>query len=174
MYVRVCYKDGLGKSRELMRRAKDRKHARQLRKELVKQVDSANRGEQTTDVGTDKTSFAKIAERYEAIKLIPAKYVGDTEIAGLRSLRTPKSYLKRLVEHFRNARILSITYSQVDEYGLKRLKEGGTIASANHELALLRYYQFLDCAIGRYLGRETPAFEYQLWRPSLTAACWCM
>lgn len=64
--------------------------------------------------------------------------MGDTKIAGLRSLRTPKGYLKRLVDHFGNARIRSITYSQVDEYMLKRLKEGVKIASVNRELALLR------------------------------------
>lgn len=109
-----------------------------MRKDLVKQIDSANSGEQVTDIATDKTTFAKVAERYEEVRLIPAQYVVDTKIAGLRSLRTSKAYLKRLVDHFGNARIRSITYSQVDEYRLKRLKEDVKIASVNRELALLR------------------------------------
>ena len=41
LYVRVAYTDQLGQRRELMRRARDKKHARQLQKELVKQLDSA-------------------------------------------------------------------------------------------------------------------------------------
>ena len=41
LYVRVAYTDSLGKRRELMRRAKDKKHDRELKKQLVKQLDSA-------------------------------------------------------------------------------------------------------------------------------------
>ena len=37
LYVRVQWTDSLGRRRELMRRARDKKHARELRKELVKQ-----------------------------------------------------------------------------------------------------------------------------------------
>ena len=40
LYVRVSYTDNLGKRRELMRRAQDRKHARELQKQLVKQLAS--------------------------------------------------------------------------------------------------------------------------------------
>jgi hypothetical protein len=36
LYVRIQYTDSLGKRRELIRRATDRQHARQLKKELVK------------------------------------------------------------------------------------------------------------------------------------------
>ena len=41
LYVRISYNDQLGKRRELMRRAKDKKHDRELKKQLVKQLDSA-------------------------------------------------------------------------------------------------------------------------------------
>lgn len=138
LYVRIQYTDQLGKRRELMRRAQDRKHARQLQKELVKQLDSAEQGNQRPDVDARKITFAKVAAAYEAVKLIPAQYVGDKKIAGLRSLKPPKIYLKRLVEHFGAARIHSITYSAVDAYRLQRLQTGLSIASVNRELALLR------------------------------------
>src|SRR5262245_33376598 len=115
LYVRINYTDGLGKRRELMRRAQDRKHARELKKPLVKELDSAEPGNQRAALDAQKLTFAKVADRYEATKLVPAVYVGDRKVCGLRSLKTQKSYLKRLVEHFGAARIRSITCSQVDE-----------------------------------------------------------
>src|SRR5262245_25559 len=42
LYVRIQWTDNLGRRRELMRRAQDKKHARELKKELVKQLDSAD------------------------------------------------------------------------------------------------------------------------------------
>jgi len=137
LYVRINYTDQLGKRRELMRRALDRKHARELQKELSNQLASAAT-DQRPEVDTTKITFAKVASAYEAIKLIPAQYVGYKKVAGLRSLKAPKIYFKRLVEHFGAARIHSITYSAVDSYRLKRLSEGLSIASVNRELALLR------------------------------------
>ena len=64
----MSYTDSLGKRRELMRRAEDRKHARQLRKDLVKQLDSP---EGRTEIDTQRITFAKVAERYEEVRLIP-------------------------------------------------------------------------------------------------------
>jgi len=137
LYVRVSYIDSLGKRRELMRRADDRKHARQLQKDLVKQLDSPG-GNQRAELDAEKVTFREVAERYKDQKLIEAVYVGDRKVAGLRSVKSPKTYLKRLLEHFGAAKIRTITHSQVDEYRLKRLSDGMTIASANRELALLR------------------------------------
>lgn len=138
LYVRVQYTDNLGKRRELKRRAKDRTHARQLQKELTKQLDSAEQGNQRAELDAAKITFAKVAASYEAAKLIPAQYVGDIKVTGLRSVRTPKGYLKRVVEHFGNARIRSITYNQIDQYRLSLLAEKLTIASVNRVLSLLR------------------------------------
>lgn len=137
LYVRVSYTDNLGKRRELMRRAQDRKHARQLQKDLVKQLDSAE-GNQRAELDAQKLTFAKVDNRYEATRLIPAQYVNDRKVAGLRSLSGPKSYLKRLIEHFGNALIRSITYGQVDQYRLNLLAEGFSITSVNRILALLQ------------------------------------
>jgi integrase len=132
-----------------MRRADDMKHARQLRKDLVKQLDSP---EGRTEIDTQRITFAKVAERYEEVRLIPAQYVGDRKIAGLRSVRSPKISIKRLIKHFGAARICSITHSQIDEYRLKRLSEKLKIASVNRELALLRsIFNFAkqECIIAR-------------------------
>jgi len=64
LYVRAAYTDGLGKRRELMRRAKDKKHARELKKQLVKQLDSAEPGNQRAEMDAQKIAFAKAAAAY--------------------------------------------------------------------------------------------------------------
>ena len=74
-----------------MRRARNRKHAKELQKQLVKELASAEPGNQRAELDAQKLTFSKVADRYEAIKLIPAVYVGDRKVAGLRSLRTQKS-----------------------------------------------------------------------------------
>jgi hypothetical protein len=132
LYVRVNYTDQPGKRRELMRRAQNRQYARELKKQLVKQLDSAE--DQRAELDAQKLIFAKVAGAYEAARLIPAQYVGDWKVSRLRGLRTPKSYLKRLVAYFGAACIRSITYSQVDKYRLRLLAEGLTIASASLKL----------------------------------------
>jgi integrase len=137
LYVRVCFTDSLGKPRELMRRAQNKQHARELKKQLIKQLGSAD-GNERAELDGAKLTFRQLAERYEAVKLIPAQYVGDRKVAGLRSFETPKLQLRLLVEHFGAARIRSITHGAVDEYRLKRLSEKLKISSVNRELALMR------------------------------------
>jgi hypothetical protein len=143
LYVRICYTDSLGKPRELMRRAKDKQHVRELRKQLIKQLDSAN-GNERAELDGAKLTFRQLAERYEAVRLIPARYVGDPprKVAGLRSFETSKLQLRFLVEHFGNARVRNITHSQIDEYHLKRLGAGLKISSTNRDKR------------GGYRGRE--------------------
>jgi hypothetical protein len=48
LYVRINYTDSLGKRRELMRRAQNKRHARKLKKQLVKQLDSAEENPRRT------------------------------------------------------------------------------------------------------------------------------
>jgi hypothetical protein len=138
LYVRLSYTDSLGKRREVMRRAKDEARARQLQKELVKQLDSAEQGNQRAELDAQKLTFAQAAAAYEAAKLIPAVYAGDRKVAGLRSLRTPKANLKRLVEHFGAARLRSITHNQIDQFQLGLLAGGLKIATVNRVLAVAR------------------------------------
>src|SRR5262245_38882222 len=148
LYVRVAYTDSLGKRRELMRRARDRKHARELKKELVKELEQLESAEGNERAALDgaKLTFRELADRYKSARLIPARYVNDRKVAGLRSLDTPRYQLRLLVEHFGAARTRAITHSQIDEYRLKRLDTGLKIASVNRELALLRsVFNFAIC-----------------------------
>jgi len=135
LYVRVSYTDSLGKRRELMRRATDRQHARQLKKDLVKQLDSADAEQR---LAAEKITFREVAEQYKERNLIPAQYVNDRKVAGRRSLESPLRWIRLLADHFGNARLRFITHSQIDAYRLQRLKAGLSIASTNRELELLR------------------------------------
>jgi len=137
LYVRIAYTGQLGRRRELMRRAQNKKHAQELKKQLVKQLASVEPGKQRAELDAQKLTFAKVAAAYEAARLVPAQYVGDRIVSGLRSLRIPKPYLQRLVEHFGPARIRSITYSQVDEFRYSLLAQKLSIAPTNRILALL-------------------------------------
>jgi hypothetical protein len=109
LYVRIAYTDSLGKRRKLMRRAQDKKHARELRKQLVKQLEDSAEGNQRAELDGQRMTFRQLAERYEAVRLIPAQFVGDRKVAGLRSFETPKLQLRRLIEHFGNARTSAVT-----------------------------------------------------------------
>jgi integrase len=144
LYVRISFTDSLGKRRELMRRAKDKQHAKQLQKELSKQLDSIAAGGK---VQAKPTAFKELAQQYASTKLIPAQYVNERKIAGRRSLVAPKIYIQRLISHFGNVKLSNITHHQIDLYRLQRLDSGLTIASVNRELELLR-------AVLNYAKRE--------------------
>jgi integrase len=136
-YVRVGWTDPTtGQRRELMRAAEDRKHAKQLCRELCSELAAPT--EERAIVLTRRMTFAKLAERYEEEKLIEAKYVDGRKVVGLRRLRDPKRILTTLTKRFGNAQIGSITYNAVDKYRLDRLDDDLSIATVNRELALLR------------------------------------
>jgi len=135
IYARICYTDATGIRRELKRRASDRTEAKKLLKELQIQLDADDRDRQLV---AERMTFEQLAKRYGEFKHIPAEYVGDRKVAGLRSLEAPKHWLKRLVAHFGKRRIRSITHSEIESYKLKILREGKAIATANRELEVLR------------------------------------
>jgi len=74
LYVRVAYTDQLGRRRELMRRAQNRKHAQELKKQLVKDLDSAKENPRA-ELDAQKLTFAKVAAAYESVKLIEAQWI---------------------------------------------------------------------------------------------------
>jgi integrase len=88
--------------------------------------------------------------------LIPAKYLNDRKIAGLRSLQTPIGFLNTLIKYLGAKKIKNITPSDIERFKQNRLddpiifkkkNEDGefvkvsrdrAMASVNRELALLR------------------------------------
>ncbi len=64
--------------------------------------------------------FRETAERFEAAELQPAVFRGEKKVAGKIQLRSPKVFLKTLIEYFGNALLANITYGDIAAY--KRLR----------------------------------------------------
>ncbi len=95
-------------------------------------------------VASERLTFAHLAEVFRKEKLIPAVFVGDEKVAGLKNHGTPSLYLDVLIEHFGKKRLDAITHSDIEAFKLKRrqtpTKHDGqrSIASVHRELEVLR------------------------------------
>jgi integrase len=138
--ARVTYTDEAGKRRNVKRYCSDKTEARLKLRRLLRELE--DRGERSID--GDKMKFRDLAKRYTETRLIPAVYVGEKQVAGLRSLAPPKIYLRVLTDHFGSKRIRTITHGDVEAFKLARLKTPTrgrgqrTITAVNRELEMLR------------------------------------
>lgn len=138
--ARVDFTDEAGKRRIIRRFCETRTEANQKRLQLVRSIEE--RGEKAID--GDRLTFKMLAEKYRETRLIPARYVNQRKVAGVRSLLTPLGMLKVLLEHFGNRRVRSITHADIEAFKLARLKvptvrgNERSIAAVNRELELLR------------------------------------
>ncbi len=142
LYVRVGYTDSNGKSRGLMRRAKDQADAKRIAKQLVAELEQLNR-EQVME--GSRMAFADLASTFAECRLTAPEYQGDRKIAGMRSWKRQRSFLKTLVEHFGKRRIREITPKELEAYKLMRLRtptnRSGSVrdvTGVHRELSLLR------------------------------------
>lgn len=142
-YARFTYMDGAAKRRNVKWQVAWARNQTEAEEELIDVLrEFEDRGERALD--GYRMIFRKLAEIYEGHKLIPAEYVGERKVAGLRSWKTPRAFLNTLVEHFGACPIKDITKSGIENFKLKRLKTPTirgtqrTIASVNRELELLR------------------------------------
>jgi integrase len=142
-YARFTYMDGAGKRRNvkwLVDWVRNQTEAEEELTDVLREFE--DRGERALD--GHRMIFRKLAEIYEGHKLIPAEYVGERKVAGLRSWKTPRAFLHTLVEYFGACRIKDITKSSIEDFKLKRLRTPTirgtqrTIASVNRELEVLR------------------------------------
>jgi integrase len=145
VYARVTFTDASGKRRDLMRLADSRPHAKELAAQMRREL--KDHGPRVVDA--DKLKFSTLAGYYEEDRIKPAQYVGERKVAGLRSRRSVKVYLKTLKDHFGNRLIKTITPTDIEKFKAKRLdtpaRPGGrpsggklTVASVNRELAAMR------------------------------------
>lgn len=151
IWARITFFDpATQKRKDKLRRAENRSHAKELIKEMHRELD--DHGAEAFDV--KKVTFADLAKHYEEHYLVQAEYdkKTGTKTAGLRSLAAPKGFLKTLSAHFDKRLLRSITYGDVRTFRNNRLKtptkreknENGkfvgqrSVASVNRELALLR------------------------------------
>lgn len=156
LYARVQFKDETGKRRDLWRRAENGMHARQLIRELLREI------ENSTAVALDAANmtFEDLAAYFEKNHLQPAQYVDGRKVSGVRSLIPALAAVKALRAHFGARKLRSITYGDLDAYRVARLKtptqhgKQRAIASVNRELSKAR--RMFNIAIQRGWLAESP------------------
>lgn len=156
LYARVQFKDETGKRRDLWRRAENGTHARQLIRELLREI------ENSTAVALDAANmtFEDLAAYFEKHHLQPARYVDGRKVSGVRSLIPALAAVSALRAHFGARRLRSITYSDLDAYRVTRLKtptqhgKQRAIASVNRELSKAR--RMFNIAVQRAWLAESP------------------
>lgn len=138
--ARVDFTDESGKRRVARRYCETKTEANRKRQELVRSIEE--RGEKAVD--GDKLTFKMLAEKYKEARLIPAEYVNQRKVAGVRSLASALYTLNVLVEYFGDRKVRSITHADLESYKRARLKiptvrgSERSITSVNRELELLR------------------------------------
>ncbi|HVG20963.1 MAG TPA: site-specific integrase [Blastocatellia bacterium] len=138
-YARVRWTEENGKRRDVWIPANNKSHAGEIVKKKIQELETV--GERALD--GDRVKFSDLAKSYKEKKLIPAKFVGDRKIAGLKSYKGPQGVLEILNGYFGKKRIKSIKHSDIEQYKLVRLETPTNrgqrqIAGVNRELELLR------------------------------------
>ena len=138
-YARIRWTEENGKRRDVWIPSKNKSDAGEIVKKKIQELETV--GERALD--GDRVKFSDLAKIYKEKKLIPARYVGDRKVAGLKSYKGAKGVLETLISHFGNKRIKSIKHSDIEQYKLMRLeiptnRGQRQIAGVNRELELLR------------------------------------
>jgi integrase len=138
-YARIRWTEENGKRRDVWIPAKNKSHAGEIVKKKIQELEII--GERALD--GDRVKFSDLAKAYKEKKLIPARYVGDRKVTGLKSYKGAHGVLETLISHFGNKRIKSIKHSDIEQYKLMRLeiptnRGQRQIAGVNRELELLR------------------------------------
>lgn len=138
--ARVTTTDETGKRRNFKRTANSKSEAKELLKQIVRQLDD----EGVKAVDTVSLTFDDLATHYQQNFLHPAQYINGRKISGLRDV----DRAKRVVAHFRSffgkKKLRSITYGDVASYKRMRMatptvhNRQRNIATMNRELVVLR------------------------------------
>jgi hypothetical protein len=89
-YARVTLTDQSGKRRNIKRKAETRTAARELLKQILRQLE--DEGEKV--IKAWQMTFNDLADHYDKHYAIPAKIVGDRKIEGLRDLQSVQFYVQ--------------------------------------------------------------------------------
>jgi integrase len=144
VFARITYLDDTGKRRDIKRKAFSRTHARQLIKEMLREIE--DRGESSLD--TSRLTFAQLAKHYRERYATPARYIESRKIAGLRSHTEVKRIVTILENHFGIKKLRSITHGDITHFKSQRLDtivkfkkappRQRSIATVNRELTVLK------------------------------------
>lgn len=138
-YARIRWTESNGKRRDAWFPAKNKTHASQIIEQKIGDLKTVG----PRSIDGDRVKFSQLAQVYQERKLIPARFVGSTKVAGLKNHKTPRTILRTLTDHFGKRPIKTITHSDVEQYKLLRLDTPTSrgqrqIAGVNRELELLR------------------------------------
>lgn len=139
-YARITFFDESGKRVERRRKAENKTHAKELCKEMLRELD--DHGEQTLDAA--QMTFGELADYYAKTYLKEPVYVDGRKVAGMRSFYDMKLKLNILKDRFGKRKLRSITHGDIERFRALRFntptKQGGqrTISTVNRELSLLR------------------------------------
>jgi integrase len=161
-YARLQFTDENGKYRDLWRKADSKTHAKEILKNLIREIDEDG----VKSLDASKLTFNHLADFHEKHYLKSAEYINGRKIAGVRSLKPAKSMLKTLREAFSKRPLKSISYGEIERFKQSRLKmpvyknkertieKERSISSVNRELALLR--RMLNVAVREKWISENP------------------
>ena len=139
-YARTTITDAAGKRRNIKRRAKSKREA----KEVLRAILSSLETEGSDAIASSRRTFNELADFYASHYCRPAEYLDGKKIAGLRDVDRSKSCLVRFRAFFGSRRLRDITYRDLRSYYAARLKDQThykrppTIATMNRELGILR------------------------------------
>ena len=139
-FARITLTDNTGKRRNTKRTAKSKSDAKEILKQLIRQLDD----EGVKVIDTWNVTFNNLADYYDTHHLKPAKFVDNTKIEGLRDLQSPKHYLVIYRNYFSNRKLRDITHGDLIAFRTLRLqtptsaKKQRTVTTVNRELAYLR------------------------------------
>ena len=120
IYARVQYVDeDTGKRKEKLRRAPNRTKARELIKEMRKELDQGGQAA----LESDKLTFKQIAESYAEIYLVAAVFQNGEKIEGRKSVLPLKSALKSLISYFGRKPVRNIRPTDIKAYKTQRLSQ---------------------------------------------------
>ncbi len=139
-YARITFTCSNGKRKDIKRKAKDKTKAKEILKVLLRQLE--DEGENAIDAS--KMTFNSLSDHYAQTYLIPAEYVNERRVFGLRSAERAKICLVHFRKWFGNKKLREVTYGDIYTYRSNRLKvitvykKPLTVSTINRELSVLR------------------------------------
>lgn len=139
-YARVTITDSSGTRRNIKRTAKDKPSAKELLKQLIRQLE--DEGEKV--INSWQMSFNDLADYYATHYAIPARIVDGRKVEGLRDLDSITYYLRVYRKHFGTRKLRDITHGDLRAFRSNRLavetrqNKPRTMTTVNRELSYLR------------------------------------
>lgn len=137
-YGRVTFVDDDGRRRNIKRRAdpNTKTEAREVCKAIIRELDE--RGQRGFDAS--RMTVADLCAYYDEHYLVEATYREGRKISGLRSLATPKGFLRTIKDRLGRKRLRALTYADLREFRAKRLAAPtrGDVARQNEETEAAR------------------------------------